>query len=302
MTPRPDAPLVSVVIPAYDAAWCVERAIDSVLAQAHRPLQVIVVNDGSRDGTAALLDGLDHPELEVIHQENRGLPAARNRGIQAARGRYVAFLDADDWWLEGKLDRQLAMMEADPGIDFSSTAAQVVDEDDRLLQTWRCPACADDLLRCIFQELAAVPGSGSGVMARRELFERSGLFDENLASLEDIDMWMRMAAVGRYRCLDEPLVKILRRSGSMSANLPVMRAAAIEVVRKNRRLLPPALRGAFWRNTLAGVHLDYAKGFWRSGRRLAAWRDLFQALILAPRRRGRLVLGLMRDMLLGRDF
>src|SRR6266705_2116650 len=102
MTPTVSGPLVSVVMPAYNVAWCVARAVDSVLAQDFRARELIVVNDGSTDETRAVLRAYGDT-ITVIDQHNRGMSAARNAAIRKARGTYVAFLDADDWWLPGKL-------------------------------------------------------------------------------------------------------------------------------------------------------------------------------------------------------
>src|SRR5256886_1068507 len=145
MTSTPSEPLVSVVMPAYNVAWCVGRAVDSVLAQDFRPWELIVVNDGSTDGTGGLLERYG-AAITVINQENRGMSAARNAGIRRARGTYVAFLDADDWWLAGKLSRQVELMRGRPEIGFSSTTVRVEDDDGRLLNLWRCPNGSTEIL------------------------------------------------------------------------------------------------------------------------------------------------------------
>lgn len=295
MTDTP--PTVSVAIPAYNAAWCVARAIDSVLAQSFQDFELIVVNDGSTDGTAQVLAGYG-AALRVIDQPNGGLSNARNTGINAARGRYVAFLDADDWWLPGKLAGQVALMESCPALAFCSTSAKLEAPDGHPLGEWRARDTSLPALEAIFAENAFVAGSGSAVMARREAFLQAGGFDETLRSLEDIDMWMRLAALGGYACLDEPLAVILKRPGSMSGNLAVMRDCALRVMRKNRRLLPPAKRGAFWRQAYAGMLSDYAKWAWRAGLRQQALGDVASALALAPIARGRLLLGLLAAMLM----
>lgn len=290
---------VSVVIPAYNAAWCIRRAIDSVLAQSFRDFELIVVDDGSTDGTAAVLAGYGDA-VRVVAQPNGGLSSARNAGIVAARGEYVAFLDADDWWLPAKLERQVAMMRSRPELVFCSTAARSESPAGEALGEWRCGCAAGPALESIFAANAYVAGSGSAVLARRDALARAGGFDEALPSLEDIDMWIRLATLGGYACVDEVLVGILKRPGSMSGNLEVMRAAAIRVMRKNRALLPPQRQGGFWRHAYAGVLSDYAKWGWRSGRRRQALRDVLAGLCLAPVSRGRLMLSLLVAMLLNR--
>ncbi len=297
MTSTPSEPLVSVVMPAYNVAWCVGRAVDSVLAQDFRPCELIVVNDGSTDGTGALLEGYG-AAITVINQENRGMSAARNAGIRRGRGTYVAFLDADDWWLAGKLSRQVELMHGRPEIGFCSTTVRVEDDDGRLLNLWRCPDGSTEILATLFAQNAAIAGGCSAVMARRDLLDRVGLFDESLRGFEDPDLWMRLAAVSGYACIDETLAVILRREQSVSRNLDSMRVAALRSMRKNRALLPPALRGHFWRSCLAGVYTDYAKPAYRAGRLGLAYADTLRALMLSPLGRGRLCLGLLRDFLL----
>lgn len=294
-------PAVSVVIPAWNAAWCVSRAIDSVLAQGLRDVELIVVDDGSSDGTPQVLARYGNA-IRVLRQPNRGLAAARNAGIRAARAPLVAFLDADDWWLPGKLQQQVALMRAQPALGFCSTAARVEDPAGRLLNLWSAPRWSGSFLVHLFGETAAVAGSGSAVLARRALLEEVGGFDETLRSLEDTDLWMRLAARAAYACLDEPLVGILKRPDSMSRNLETMRTATLRVLRKNRRLLPRELHGRYWRRCMAAIHGDYAKWRHRQGQRWRAATEVAQLLALAPLAKGRLGLGLLRDILLGRPL
>lgn len=289
-------PAVSVVIPAWNAAWCIRRAVDSVLAQTHRDFELIVVDDGSTDDTAAALARYGARVL-VVAKRNGGLSSARNAGIAAARGAYVALLDADDWWLPEKLARQVAWMDAHPEAAFCSTAARVVNPHGEPIGEWRCRPSAGSALEAIFSANGYVAGSGSAVLARRGALEAAGGFDETLRSLEDIDMWMRLAARGGYHYIDEPLAVVVKRPDSMSRQLDVMRAAAIAVMRKNRHLLPADKRGAFWRQAYAGMLSDYAKWAYRSQRRTQALRDLLAGLCLAPVSRGRLLVGLLAAML-----
>jgi len=299
MTDTP--PKVSVVIPAYNAAWSVGRAIESVLAQGFRDFELIVVDDGSTDSTAAVLSHFGD-ELRVLSKTNGGLSSARNAGIQASRGSYVAFLDADDWWLPDKLERQVALMRSRPELAFCSTAARIEGPNGESLGEWRCGGDTGAALEAIFAVNAFVAGSGSAVFARRDALDRAGGFDESLHSLEDIDMWMRLAAVGAYACVADPLAVILKRPDRMSANLDVMRDAAITVMRKNRHLLPPGKRGAFWRHAYAGMLSDYAKWAWRTQRRSRAVGDALAGLCIAPLSRGRLMASLLVAMLRNRPI
>jgi glycosyltransferase involved in cell wall biosynthesis len=291
----PTTPRISVTIPAYNAAWCIRRAVDSVLAQTYRDFELIVINDGSTDATLDSLAGYGD-QVRAISKPNGGLSSARNAGISAARGEFVAFLDADDWWLPEKLARQVALLDAQPNIGFCSTTTCVRGENGEDMGSWECPRIESSALETIFRANAAVAGSGSAVMVRKSILDKVGGFDEQLRSLEDIDMWMRLAAVSGYACIPETLACILKRSASMSGNLEVMRRSALAVMKKNRQFLAPGQQGAFWRQAYAEVLTDYAKWRYRSGHRVRAMTDLLYALALAPRGCGRLSLGLLLAM------
>lgn len=295
------APTVSVVVPAYNAAWCVRKAIDSVLAQDFRDFELIVVNDGSTDDTLTVLRGYGDA-IRVVDQRNGGMSNARNAGIRAARGEFLAFLDSDDWWLPGKLGRQVALLRARPDLGFCSCTARVEDMNGRLLNLWECPQWQGSFLVHLFGSGADVPGSCSAVLARRDLVLQAGAFDETLRGAEDPDLWIRLAAVSGYACLPEAGVVVLRRPGSVSRNLEAMRDSTLRMMRKNRPLLPREFQGRYWRSCVAGVHGDYAKWRYREGQRRQALLEVMQLLALAPVSRGRLGLGLLKDMVLGRSF
>ena len=301
MTSMTDVPLVSVVMPAFNVDWCVRRAVDSVLAQNFRARELIVVNDGSTDDTRGVLASYGNA-IRVINQENRGMSAARNAGIRAARGALVGFLDADDCWLPEKLARQVELLQRRPEIGFCSTSARIENPGGEFLNLWQCRNAGTDVLQALFAENAAIAGGCSAVVVRKALLDQVGLFDERLRGFEDPDLWIRLAAVTGYACIDEALVVVMRRENSVSRNLHEMRKAALNSMSKNRPLLPAHLRGQFWRKCLASVYTDYAKGAYRAGRVGAAIADTLRALLLSPVGRGRLCLGLLKDFLLRRPI
>jgi glycosyltransferase involved in cell wall biosynthesis len=292
------APKVSVVVPAYNAAAFVRRAVDSVLAQTWADRELLVVDDGSRDGTRDVLAGYGD-RVRVLAQTNAGPAAARNHGLREARGRYVAFLDADDWWLPSKLERQVALLDTRPDMGFCSTATRVMTDNGAPAGDWPCAAIDGSLLETLFVRSAAVSGSTSGVLARRELVLEAGGFDESLRGFEDPDLWIRLAARAGYACIPEPLTVVVRTPGSVSSHLPRMRAATLASFRKNRALLPPARRGAYWRAACASALTDYAKMAWRAGDHRAGLAWAGEALLRAPIGRGRLAAGLLIAMLRG---
>lgn len=302
MTPgeRP-MPRVSVIVPAYNAAACVSRAVDGVLAQTWQDLELLVVDDGSTDDTRAVLS-VYGDRLRVLPQANGGPAAARNHGLRDALGEYVAFLDADDWWEAGKLAEQVDFLDAHPEIGFCSTATRVVDTAGRTVGDWPCQPNAGPLPDILFMHGTVVSGSTSGVLARRALVLEVGGFDPALRGFEDPDLWIRLAARTGYACIPQPLTVVVRTPGSVSGHLPNMRKATLASHRKNRALLPPAKRGSYWRAACAGALTDYAKTAWRAGDRRQAFAWTLEALLRAPRERGRLALGLLVAMLRGERF
>jgi glycosyltransferase involved in cell wall biosynthesis len=173
---------VSVLMPAYNAERYLPEALDSVLSQSRQPFEVIVVDDGSSDGTANVARGYGE-RIRYEHQPNAGIGAARNRGVELARGDQLAFLDADDRWEPDKLERQLAVLEAEPRPDIVlGLARQFVSPD--------LPAEAQARIRCPDE---AQPGYlPSAMLVSRATFERVGPFATDLHVGEFID-WMARA-------------------------------------------------------------------------------------------------------------
>ena len=291
-------PRVSVIIPAYNAAAFVHRAVDSVLAQSFQDIELIVVDDGSTDATVAVLANYGN-QLRLAAQANSGPAAARNRGLREAAGELAAFLDADDWWEPGKLAAQVALLDEHPDLGFCSTATRVVDQSGRTVGDWPCQPQAGPMPDILFLHGTAISGSTSGVLARRELVLAVGGFDEGLRGFEDPDLWIRLAARTGYACIPRALTVVVRTPGSVSGHLPNMRRATLASFRKNRDLLPPPKRGGYWRSACAGALTDYAKTAWRAGDRRHALAWTVEALLRAPRERGRLALSLLLAMLRG---
>lgn len=194
-------PMVSVIIPTHNRAAFLKKAIDSVLGQSCRDYELVVVDDGSSDGTAELLASYGDRIISV-RQENRGPSAARNLGIARARGEFIAFLDSDDWWHPDKLALQLCAMEEEPGFLISHTQEVWYTTGRLLPQKKKHRKYHGDIFdRCL--PICSV--SLSTVMARRELFERVGLFDESLPCCEDYDLWLRVSVTHPFLLIDEAL-------------------------------------------------------------------------------------------------
>lgn len=186
-------PKVSVVIPTYNRAEFLMETVHSVLDQTYRDFEIIVVDDGSTDTTAQVLEPYS-AQVRYVWQENAERSAARNHGLRLARGEYIAFLDDDDRFLPDKLRGQVAALDRDPGIGLVASGFQYTDEHDTLIgeeYPWvgRSPITLQTIL---FSGLAPI----HAVLARRESITQVGGFDTHIRGCEDIDLWLKLSLAG----------------------------------------------------------------------------------------------------------
>ncbi len=192
---------ISVVIPAYNARSTIGDALRSVFAQTLAPLEVIVVDDGSTDGTGSWVRS-QFPGATVVAVQNGGPSRARNWGIERCRGEFIAFLDADDRWHPLKLQRQLGVARADATVGLiASDWLRVFGDDPPAL------AAEPKVTAISYRNLLLLNRfQTSTVLVRRELVLRLGGFDSSVDGAEDWDLWMRVAGAAPVKKLDEPLV------------------------------------------------------------------------------------------------
>ena len=192
----------SVIIPSYNRANLLRRALDSILVQSYPPREIIVVDDGSSDGTAGLLRK-HYPEVHYCYQRHAGVSAARNRGIERASSRWIALLDSDDAWLPAKLSEQARAIQANPEARLVHTNEIWYRNAELLTQKKRHQKYGGSIFaRCL--PLCVI--SPSSAVIRRDVFDDIGLFDESLKACEDYDFWLRYCAREPVMFLDQPLV------------------------------------------------------------------------------------------------
>ena len=238
---------VSVVIPAYNYARYLPDAIGSVLAQTHRDLECIVVDDGSTDDTRAVVEDIRDERVRYVHKVNGGLSSARNAGIWEARHRFVGFLDADDRWLPDFLGRTLEEFErGDAKLGAVATASYRIDEHGARVGAARftfgesCDLGFRDF--CLRNRPLS-----SSILIRREAVAETGEFDTSLRSSEDRDYWLRMTArEWKLRFLDEPLAEIRRHSVNMSKAAARMQANRKQVLTQARGAGVIGASSPFW--------------------------------------------------------
>ena len=195
-------PLVSVVLPTYDRWPMVRAAVESVLAQTYKSFELIILDDGSTDGTLRLLSGCD-ARARIIRQERRGVAAARNAGVAIAHGKYIAFIDSDDLWFPNKLAVQTNFMEQNPAVVICQTQEIWLRHGVRVNPKNKHQKSSGDIFR---RSLDLCLVSPSAVMMTRNLFTTIGGFDEAFPVCEDYDLWLRIAVGHSVELIDVPLV------------------------------------------------------------------------------------------------
>lgn len=225
-------PLVSVVLPTRNRAGLLPRAIDSVLGQTFTKFELIVVDNASEDGTQALLGAIDDPRLVSIRLDyDHGAAGARNTGIRAARAPLLAFQDSDDEWLPTKLEHQLALLEA-CGPKLGAVGGRYLIEaggDYIRVGSPRLETGSDYEVDVLAGPCFITPAW----LIRRSLLDACGGFDEDIASLEDWDLMLRLSARAELRSVPSEVLIKHGAPDSLGGNLPLRAAAMAEILRRN---------------------------------------------------------------------
>lgn len=213
-------PNVSIVIPTYNSIQYLPAAIEGALNQTLTDFEIIIINDGSTDGTEAWVLQQPDPRIRLISQENLGKSAARNAGITAAQGGYIAFLDADDFWEPTKLERQVNCLDENPHIGLVYTWTVLADCDGRPTGRLINSQATGDVWRDLVR--GNILACGSTPLVRRDCFDSVGLFSLDLPLAQDWDMWIRIAARYPFAVIEEPLVRYRQHGNNTSKRLEGM--------------------------------------------------------------------------------
>jgi len=215
---KPKCPSVSVIIPTYNRARLVSRAIQSVLNQTYQNLELIVIDDASTDNTEEVVkDFKDNRIRYICHDENKGGATARNTGIKTAKGKYIAFLDSDDEWLSEKLEKQFNLLQGLPesvGVVYSLYFSK--DDEIGLIKRVDFETYKGNVFRHLLEGWC--PSITSAALLTLRCLQKSGMFDENLPSFQDYDLWLRVAQNYHFDFIHEPLVINHQHAGSRVAS------------------------------------------------------------------------------------
>ncbi len=279
-------PLVSVIIPNYNYACYLPQAIDSVLAQTYAPVEIIVVDDGSRDDSLAVLKSYG-ARLRWVTQPNQGVAAARNHGARLSQGSYLAFLDADDYWLPAKLERQLERFLQNPELGLVYCGVAEFNESGTV--SLRQEGAEGGVLQeLLLLRRPAFFGGGSGFVTPRALFEEAGGFDEHLSTSADWDLALRLAARRPFGFVSEILLKYRLHNSNMHANVGVMERDMMLVYAKAFEQAPAEVR-ALRRASYGRLHMVLAGSYFQAGQYRQFGCHALKSLCLAPANAARLL-------------
>ena len=207
--------VVSVIVPVYNRENYVAETLDSILQQTYQNIEIVAVNDGSKDNSLLVLESYKkkYPDkILVIDQENQGQVRSRNNAILQSRGEYIAFLDSDDLWLPDKLEKQLPLFVDNVGLVYSGI--HNIDGDGNIIDT---ELIREDMRGDIHNKLLIKNRmTGGTVVLRRDVIDKVGMFDVDFAAAENWDLWLRVSKHYAVDFVNEPLVKYRKHSGNMS--------------------------------------------------------------------------------------
>ena len=193
---------ISVVIPTYNRKELLKRSIDSVINQTIKPSEIIIVDDGSNDGTEAMVKK-KYDSLKLIKQKNKGASAARNSGIKASSGEWICFLDSDDEWKNDKLEKQIAAVANNSDYKFFHSNEIWIKNGKRINQKKKHKKYGGDIFKKCLDMCRISPSS---VLIDKSIFEEIGFFNENLVVCEDYELWLRICDKYEVFFIDEPLI------------------------------------------------------------------------------------------------
>jgi len=295
-----NGPLVSVVVPAFNAASTLSLTLSSIANQTYRSLDIIVVDDGSTDRTAAIARHfrLSEPRLRVITQPNGGVAAARNAGIRSSKGEFVAFIDADDLWHPTKIELQIeALLAEDPDVALVYSPYRVIDTDGNVIASSRRHGASGWVLnRHLYENIV---GNGSSVLVRKAVLQELGGFDswlreQGAEGCEDLLLQLRIAARYKFREVPAYLIGYRKHRGNMSSDRDRMsRSGLLAITRalSEYGVSGQETRGVLVRYAWKRFKIAIKRGDWRQAVDMlgrlrpnpalvfsAAWNDVVTAL------------------------
>jgi glycosyltransferase involved in cell wall biosynthesis len=252
---RQSEPVVSVVMAAYNYDQYIGQAIQSVIDQTWTDWELIIIDDGSNDSTEEVVKPfLSDDRIQYHRQENQGQPKAKNAGIRRAKASFIAFLDADDAWHPGKLEKQMPLFEGNPKVGVTYTGVTIIDEKGNFRESRPSKGLRGDVFKESFHQ--SIPGFSASIV-RKEVFEHVGMFNESIPLAIDFELWLRVAMHYHFDFIDEPLVYYRTGHANLSKRYQERRRLVVD------KIIPYILNECGGRERLTNLEIreNYARLF-----------------------------------------
>jgi glycosyltransferase involved in cell wall biosynthesis len=274
-------PLVSVIVCVYNGADLLAATLESALQQTYRSFELLVIDDGSTDGSTAVLKGHDDPRLKLIEQRNGGAAAALITGLRAARGTYVAFLDQDDLWDRDKLAMHVKTMQDDASLDLTFSWFQYIGRTGRPLGIHSIRYCGSPSFAGLLEDF--VIGATSNVVLRREAVEQAGGVDPQFPRVYDLDLFLRVALLrpGNVRAIQKDLMGYRRHKDQITRDIAPLEREWERVAEKMLRLAPDLTRPVLGR-ARQNIRRYFARLEYEQGRYSRALRHVGKGFAASP--------------------
>ena len=277
--------MITVVVPTYNRAHYLKEAIDSVLKQTYRDIEIIVVDDESRDNTPQVVAGYKEPKIRYLFQKNKERGAARNNGIRNARGEYIAFLDSDDVWLPDHLASCLQAMRENQEAGLSFSGSYLMGEDGRILSRLHGARSDGWVLKRLVCDYSSGGCNASSCLIRKTVFDKAGYFNEEkaLSGSEDWEMWARIAAYTRFISTNACTVKIRFHPQRSSLNVDSMAASmtkSLDILYRDQDIYPRIK--PFQKRAYSSLYVVIATNYYSTGEMRAARGYLGRAAVAYP--------------------
>ncbi|MCK5542564.1 MAG: glycosyltransferase [Desulfobacterales bacterium] len=271
-----DYPIVSVVIPTYNRKNIIVRAIESVLNQTYKNYEIIIVDDGSTDGTVDYIKNNYNFKIKCISQKNMGASSARNKGISEAKGKYVAFLDSDDEWINSKLTTQVAFLEKNP--EIALLCGRTYKSDDiKKVNSPLTKKIVGNLFNTLYSHSFV---STPTVIVKKDVLDQVGGFDTNYKSAEDFDLWLKITK--NYQCAFLPgLIAIVNRGeDNLSTDKITLHLHAVTILESHydKKLIPRRV----YKKAISDSYIALGRNHLKSGQISQARKSFISSFKIYP--------------------
>jgi glycosyltransferase involved in cell wall biosynthesis len=235
-------PKVSVILPVYNGAKYVKQAIESVLRQTFSDFELIIINDGSTDGSLEIIKSSHDPRIKIVDQENKGLITTLNTGIALSRAEHIARIDADDIWSnQDKLSRQMNYISQNPDCAVLGTWANIIDEDGNKISRLAYPKTDREIRSKILTKCCFVHPS---VIFNKIMCEKAGGFNGQERYIEDYGLWLRMGQFGKFANIPEYLMSYrINKSGITQQKNYIQSQNSLAVIKNHKTSYPNYMMG-----------------------------------------------------------